>query len=317
MKMLQAAIFLLIFLSVSCITTESQSVQKIDSKVEPEKVTLCQLKTDPATYNHKLVEVSAFVSKGFENFALFDPECSSSGSSVWLEYGGTAASGTIYCCGVTAERSRPKQLVVEDIPIILVEDEPFRTFSKLVQRPPDSTARATIIGRFFSGEKVETKKGVRWAGYGHFGCCSLLAIQQITSVNLQEQSDLDYRASADQPDSKVGCGYKFLKVSETEKDFIQVQQKAEIAPSQSNFNSPQQVAASTLAQLLNVNEKLIAEGLKQKRKAQGRFVYTWKPPTKDENYMVVVSRPYWLSFYAKDSKKTTWVVIAAYEISCG
>ena len=155
MKMQQAIIISLIFFLSGCITTESQSVQKIDSKVDskPEKVTLCQLRTDPAAYNHKLVEVTAFVSKGFENFTLFDPTCSSGSTSVWLEYGGTSASGTMYCCGVSAERSRPEQLVVENIPIPLVDDELFRTFTKLLQRPPDATAHATIVGRFFSGEK--------------------------------------------------------------------------------------------------------------------------------------------------------------------
>jgi len=32
--------------------------------------------------------------------------------------------------------------------------------------------------------------------------------------------------------------------------------------------------------------------------------------------MVVVSRPYLLSFYALDPKRVAWVVIAAYESSC-
>jgi hypothetical protein len=32
--------------------------------------------------------------------------------------------------------------------------------------------------------------------------------------------------------------------------------------------------------------------------------------------MVVVSRPYWLSFHAKDPKRVAWIVAAAYESSC-
>lgn len=82
---------------------------------EPIKVTACRLKDDPAAYNHKLIQVTGFISHGFENFTLFDPSCSS-WLNTWLEYGGTAASGTIYCCGVTAARARPKQLVIENIP---------------------------------------------------------------------------------------------------------------------------------------------------------------------------------------------------------
>ncbi|HZS08178.1 MAG TPA: hypothetical protein VFD58_25310 [Blastocatellia bacterium] len=87
---------------------------------EPIKVTVCQLKNDPAAYNHKLVQVTGFISHGFEDFTLFDPGCSS-WPAVWLEYGGVAASGTMYCCGITADRSRPKQLTVEKISIPLVD----------------------------------------------------------------------------------------------------------------------------------------------------------------------------------------------------
>ena len=43
----------------------------------------------------------------------------------------------------------------------------------------------------------------------------------------------------------------------------------------------------------------------------------WRPETKKASYMVVVSRPYWLSFYAKDRQKVAWVLAAAYESSCG
>lgn len=308
MKMTQTIFVSLILFLTGCVTTESQSVQKDDSKSE--KVSLCQVKANPPAYNHKLIEVTGFVSQGFENFTISDPSCSS-GFSIWLEYGGTAASGTMYCCGVTAERKRPKQLVVEDIPIPLVEDELFRTFDKRLQRPPDSTVHATIVGRFFSGEKIELPGGTIYGNYGHMGCCSLLAIQQVVSVDNQQRSDLDYGASYDQPDTSC---YQFLKVSETDQDLIQAQQKAEADSSGTNLNSPEQVAASTLARILKIDEKLIK--LKQTRKAQGRFVYWWKPKTKEEKYMVVVSRPYWLSFYAKDPQKVAWVVTAAYETTC-
>ena len=70
---------------------------------EPAQVTVCELKANPADYNHKLIEVIGFVSHGFEDFGLFDPSCSS-WPYVWLEYGGTKKSGTMYCCGVSNEQ---------------------------------------------------------------------------------------------------------------------------------------------------------------------------------------------------------------------
>jgi len=102
----------------------------------------------------------------------------------------------MYCCGVTNARSRPKQLVVENIALTLVSDERFQEFDHLIQREPDSVVHATIVGRFFAGHQ---ERDVWGRGYGHMGCCSLLAIQQVLSVDPQSREDLDYRASADQP----------------------------------------------------------------------------------------------------------------------
>ena len=284
---------------------------------EPIKVDICQLKNDPAAYNHKLVQVTGFLSHGFEDFTLFDPTCSS-WPPVWLEYGGTAASGTMYCCGVTAARTRPKQLVIEKIPISLVDDEPFREFDKLIQRKYDLVVHATIVGRFFSGEQVKSPDGVSWGGYGHMGCCSLLAIQQVVSVDPQDRDDLDYGASHDQPKiTKAGCGYSdLLPLEQPFDDLIKAQQNAETGQREWAFSDPQRVASDALARLLNIDEQAIT-GMIQTRKAQGRLVYQWRPKAERVSYMVVVSRPYLLSFYAKDAKRVAWAVTAAYKSSCG
>jgi hypothetical protein len=153
---------------------------------QPQSVTVCQLKGDPPAYNHKLVEVTGFVSHDFEDYTLFDPTCPS-WPEVWLEYGGKAKSGTMYCCGVTADKNRPEQMVVENIPIPLVENDQFREFDKQIQPPfrsgrHGSIVRATAVGRFFAGRQVHYPKTTFWGGYGHMGCCSLLAIQEIKSM---------------------------------------------------------------------------------------------------------------------------------------
>jgi len=297
---------------IGCSAPARESKQK--EGAEPEKVTLCQLKNDRAAYNHKLIQVTGFVSHGFEDFTLIDPSCSSR-LDVWLEYGGTTASGTMYCCGVTAERSRPKQLVIENIPVPLVHDERFREFDKLLQRRPDSVAHATIIGRFFSGMQSKYASGVFWGGYGHMGCCSLLVIEQVVSVDPQDRVDLDYGASVDQPDvNKVGCGYKILRDAGSGDDLIQFQRRADEGQRDWSFADPRRVATAGLARLLKSDEKSI-KGMKETRKAQGRIVYQWHARAR-ENYMIVVSRPYLLSFYAKDPKNVAWVVTAAYESWC-
>lgn len=296
--------------------SKSQDKTTPASDTQAVKVSPCELKKDPGAFNHKLVEITGFVSHGFEDFTLFDLSCSS-WPEVWLEYGGTDKSGTMYCCGVTSDRSRPKPLVVENITVPLIDDARFREFDRLIQRRPDSVVRATILGRFFAGEQVKYPRGTSWGGYGHMGCCSLLAIQQIVSVDPQDRSDLDYGASADQPHiENSGCGYKYLTPIRPYDDSIKAQREAELRGDAWAFDDPQRVAVAALARLLGVDERSIT-GLKETRRAQGRVVFGWQPPAKRASYMVVASRPYWLSFYAKDPRRVAWVVAAAYESSCG
>jgi hypothetical protein len=281
----------------------------------PDKVTACTLKNDPAAYNHKLVEVEGFVSHGFEDFTFFDPNCPYS-PMIWLEYGGTAASGTIYCCGSSGARSRPKELVVDRIPIPLTDDEQFRAFDKLLHGEADTIVHTTIVGRFFSGKREQYgSKSGNWGGYGHMGCCSLLAIQQVLSFDSHDRKDLDFRASDDPPDlQKLKCGTFQGLTSPSYREIFDIQHRAEIGENVRVFDDPLKVAMDFLAQNQKVDEKSITRISEAKN--QGRVVYEWRIDSKPETYMVVVSKPYWLSFYAEDESKVAWVVIAAYK-ACG
>jgi hypothetical protein len=288
---------------------------------QPIEVTVCQLKADPPSFNHNLVQVTGFVSHDFEDFTIFDPTCPA-WPGVWLEYGGKKKSGTMYCCGVTADRSRWKKLKIEGIPIPLRDDERFREFDKRIQ-PPFRSGRygavvhATLVGRFFSGTQIKYPKETIWGGYGHMGCCSLLAIQEVNSVHTQDRNDLDYGASADQPDiEETGCGYRTLTPLEPTDHLIAVQKKADDGQPTWAFDDPRRLAIDALSRLANVQQEAVAQ-LKEKRRAQGRYVYEWTPAGSAESYMVVVSRPYLLSFYARDPKRVAWVVTAIYLSSCG
>lgn len=285
---------------------------------EPERVTICQLNSDPAKYNQKLVKLTAFFSHGFEDSGVYDPECRSR-FGVWYEYGGTNVTGTMYCCGVTAARTRPEQVSVEGISIPLLVDNTFQTFDSLLHSPPiaDNIVRATVIGRYFSGEKGKAADGsVWWGGYGHLGCCSLFMIQQVVHVDSHDRKDLDYRASADQPEiEKDGCGYKYLMELDPVKSLIEAQREADSTGPTWVFEDPMRVAVKTFAKLLHRDPSSI-KGLRLKRSAQGRQVYDWSPKKERATYMVVISRPYALSFYAK-TDRVAWVPIAAYRSSCG
>jgi hypothetical protein len=305
-----------------CFASLSLCFESAARAEEPRKVTACQLRADPGSYNHKLVEVEGFVSHDFEDFTLFDPTCPSSDQGLWLEYGGTAKSDTVYCCGPTAGTTRPKELSVEGIPVPLVDDGQFKQFDREIQPPFrsgnfGSIVHVTLVGRFFAGTKQTYLNGTTaWAGYGHMGCCSLFAIQEVLSVSPQDRDDLDYGASPDQPGiDKVGCGYQYLTPISFESDEVTAQQQADQAPNTYAFDDPERVAAGFLVAQLKLDPSQPPR-LTGKRKAQGRVVYEWNPPGKADAYMVVVSKPFLLSFYAHDPKRVAWVVIAAYDSSC-
>jgi hypothetical protein len=149
------------------------------------------------------------------------------------------------------------------------------------------------------------------------GCCSLLAIQEVKSVDTQVRDDLDYGASNDQPDiGKAGCGFRSLTPLDRSDDLVRMQRDAELGHRDWVFEDPKRVAMDGLSRLANVDDQSIL-ALSEARKAPGRYVYQWKPAGKEETYVVVVSRPYVLSFYARDPKRVAWVLTAAFVSSCG
>jgi hypothetical protein len=281
---------------------------------EPDEVSICQLLKDPGKYNQKLVKVTAFLSHGFEDSVIYDSACESR-FGVWYEYGGKNATGTMYCCGVTAARERPEPITVENIPISLSVDENFQKLDQLLHQPAGTIVHATVIGRFFSGEKSATANGEeRWEGYGHMGCCSLLMIQQVVQVDPRDRSNLDYGASADQPDpEKFGCGnYRILRDIGSFKTLLDSQRAADEGVNSWAFDDPLRVAVEVLTKLTG-KERSSITGVQLKRQAQGRIVYTWRPNVNKPTYMVVISRPYELSFHAK-TDRVAWTPIAAYRV---
>jgi len=288
---------------------------------DPIRASACQLRADPPSFNQKLVEVDGFVSHGFEDFTLFDPSCPD-WPAVWLEFGGTVNSDTVYCCGSTAGTTRPKQLIVEGIQIPLIDDESFKQFNREIQPPFrsgrfGSIAHATLVGRFFAGRKETYPNGTTaWAGYGRMGCCSPLVIQEVKSVYPQDRDDLDYGESADAPDiDRVGCGYQEMTPIWPWQDEIKAQQQSDKSPNTRAFDDPGRVASDFLTTQLKLDTSQPLQ-LTEKRKTAGRVVYVWRPSGKTSSYMVVVSKPFMLSFYAHDPRRVAWVVIAAYSSSC-
>jgi hypothetical protein len=283
---------------------------------EPRQVTFCELSRDPALYNHQLVRITAFVAHGFEEFQIREPDCPTQGFSIWLMYGGKAESNTVYCCpGEAGREMRSEPLSIEGVQVPLFEDQIFSQFIDLLKKEPDTTIRTTVVGRFFSGNKVPDTS-TRWRGYGHIGCCSLLVIQQVLSLEPHTRHDLDY---TDEAGWYVDEGCKW----NSEKNLRQVSIEdwngtAELAIAEQRnaeggqawaFNDPQRVATESLKTLYPGQTPVLSTV----QKTPARYVYRWK--TGRKSIVVVVIRPYWLSFFATSSS-VAWISTMIKEAEC-
>lgn len=262
----------------------------------PAKASVCHIEADPGAYKHKLVEVTGFVEIDWEGFLLTDSACPD--KAIFLEAG---------------FRGRGP-LIIEGFLIPFVEDSTYRQFKEIAYRPPDRVVRATLLGRFFGGSAPESE----CKPDGELLCppalppLPFLGVQQILAVEPQDRGDLDYGIVWSHPNSpklEPGCGFRTLQ-EDALGEMIQAQKTADDNGPDWVLNDPQRVATEELAGLLKTDAALIT--LRLATTEQGRFVYDWT-----EKYRVVVSRPYLLTFYARDPMKIAWVVAAAYESGCG
>ena len=317
MKALPILPIVLLTVNYGLLAQSASSSQDADN--QPRVVTYCDLAKDPAHYNHALVQITAFVTRGFENFQLSDPSCGNIQQhfSVWLMYGGTTESGTAYCCpGEAGQETRSHSLQVDGIDVPLVNDGTFQHFQDLLKREADTSVRATLVGRFFSGAERKTDRGTFWSGYGHLGCCSLSAVKRVQSFEPHVRNDVDYSAEAGWYEPE-GCKYSSLRyVREVSLAFpgegtdgaIREQHAADASETW-RFTQPERVALESLNEVYGAKDHT----LKTVKATQVRQVFRWREGKK--LIVVVVTRPYWLSFYSA-SQSVAWVSTNIREVAC-
>jgi hypothetical protein len=295
---------ILMLLSVGALVAEP-------SRDTPQKATVCQLLADPAAWNHKLVQVTGFASHGFEDSGFSDPKCEIHSMGLWMTYGGhklTQTPSTVNEIGA----DRTKSLVVERIPIPLKEDATFTRFDTLLHQLDSTghfgaTVHATVIARFFSGKLEHYPGGDYWSGYGHLGCCSLFVIQQVISVEEPPNQNLDRDGPPPYPDATV---MTYLDHFDRGPSPLQLQRQAESGARAFAFTDPHRVALEALLTGTKTKDPN-AFDLRTIISDAARITYDGSMRGSDLHYRIVVSRPAWLSFYAKDPQVVTWLVIRA------
>jgi hypothetical protein len=158
--------------------------QEVPVETKAQEITVCELKKNPAKYNHMRIKVTGYFSRDFEDSSLYDPTCDEK-QSIWVELAGKKSVNVVYCCGPIAKSTREKELQIEGISLPLTEDDKFTAYNRLLNKKKD--VRATVIGTFFSGEKMRINDHVFYGGFGHFGLCSLFVVQQVLSSELAKK----------------------------------------------------------------------------------------------------------------------------------
>lgn len=267
------------------------------------KTNACDLLTRRNEFDKQMVELTTFVRNGFEDFSLYDPTCPVEFQNIWIDYGGKRRTGTVYCCNVEPSKDREKPAEVDGMVLDLIENEKFAAFDQLVKGSRQTTIRATLVGRFFAGHPLKDSEKGLWGGFGHMGVYSLFVIREVKDLDPHDdRKDLDY--SSEEPDFQRNDYRKIENIS-PDVSGLEVQKASEMGRNIWRFDDPARVALDALiraARLGVANRKR----LKQIDSRPGNRTYQYSP-TPNLSYFIVVKRPYWLSFYARDSARVVWV----------
>ena len=149
------------------------------------------------------------------------------------------------------------------------------------------------------------------------GCCSLFVIERVESFEAHTRTDLDYTAEAGWYE-KEGCKFRTLRdqshvsvayPDDTTGQAIAQQKRADNGDAAWAFRDQQRVAVESLKPLYPGQVPV----LRSVRKTSARRVFRWK--NGKNQVVVVVTRPYWLSFYAS-SGSLIWVTTMIKEAGC-
>jgi hypothetical protein len=155
------------------------------------QATPCELIASPDKYAGKVVEVRAPVNLAFEDFSLAQEGCEDAYPGVWLMYGGDEPTPTASTVN-DLSREPGSVLKVNGLSIPLVHDvslDLFRQRLNAIRISPIGDhpcygcylykVTATLTGIFFAAGNDARHLN----GYGHLGCCHLLAIQKVSDVD--------------------------------------------------------------------------------------------------------------------------------------
>jgi len=302
----------------------------------------CELSRDPIRFDHKLVRLHTYLSRVFEESTLHDPACPDEAlvnmgdpdtwlTEIWVDF---------------ADQNAVWERVQGYAP--LVEDQQLNEFRQLLKERAKvhQMVAATIIGTFYAGkpDRRDGKQSTALRGYGHMGCCSLLLISRIESVDMQYEEDLNYSSGDWSVNLPEDCGSDRMLGLPSNSVIRSWQQDADEGRNDWHYDSRKtaeyelgqlrsglygQQSAGTISRVETKKSKKTESKAKPQKVSLPKETlfeissspylkqYEWVEADEVTRYVIVVSRPYWLSKMVVSPAKVIWAPVGSSVLTCG
>jgi len=264
----------------------------------PWTVSPCELLKNPGLYLESLVSVPGLVLYGPNQFTSHGYDCADENGPLGLVFGGNPSD--------PKDRFRLSESRLEDSTVPLKKDADYETLQKLIQSADAAgqvrMLRATLTGRFFTGQAVGTKSGeIKYPN-------PRLVISEVELVSNRLEDPVDF-TPVPQARAKSAKGCTATEIEVPSRDQEDKLQRLSREPSEDlgYLNDPKAVATRAIAEQEKITPGDVQSKLIPRNEAIALKAFSWTSGDGLRTYAVAINRPYWLlaSTYSGDS--VIWV----------
>ena len=292
---------MLLAVAVSCLSPAIVSSQQRPFDTSP-----CGLLSNPDKYNEGLVSVEGLIVIGPEEFTLHDASCGDETGRIWLEFGGDVENPAM---PASSRRTSTRPRTFDGLELPITKDRDFDALQTLLRLARETgktkMVRATLTGMYFAGRPGKSAGGgmVR-TGFGRTGCCSMLVIEEVGTVEAALEDAVDFSPVAELAKPSKGCTITQLPVPSRE-EADQLLRKS-LEEDYQYLHHPSQVAARALAGTESIDAEAAEARLRTDSASGVLASYTWVAADGMKSYRVTVNRPYWLLQSLGDGDAVIW-----------
>jgi hypothetical protein len=253
---------------------------------------------NPGLYLESLVSVPGLVLYGPNQFTSHGYDCVDESEPLHLVFGGNPSD--------PKDRFRLSQSRLEDSTVPLKKDADYETLQKLIKSADAAgqvrMLRATLTGRFFTGQAVGTKSGeIKHPN-------PRLVISEVELVSNRLEDPVDFTPVPQAP-AKAAKGCTATEIEVPSRDEEDKLQRLSREPSENlgYLNDPKAVAARAIADQENIAPADVESNLTPGNEAFALKSYSWASSDGRRTYAVSVDRPYWLLSGTYSGDSVIWV----------